>query len=117
VPRAVGEAARLHVLDHLAGDHEQDAVGEGARDCRSPARQSTRAAARDAPHDGQARHAEDCDAAERGLGARGVGVTARGRRVDGSGFSCFDTRAGAGVVLEVRTSPPGERGDARQSSA
>lgn len=47
----------------------------------------------------------DRDAAEaegRGMGLR---VVARGRREDHSGFCYFDTRDGAGVVLEVRNSP------------
>ena len=30
----------------------------------------------------------------------------RGQRPDGSGFVYFDTAAGAGVVLEIRKSPP-----------
>lgn len=46
----------------------------------------------------------DCDAAEARLAAQGVAVTARGRRADGSGFSYFETRADAGVTLEVRVS-------------
>lgn len=50
----------------------------------------------------------DCDHAE-AQARRGapVGVIARGRRADGSGFTYFDTRAGAGVVLEVRTTCAG----------
>lgn len=45
----------------------------------------------------------DCNAAERHMRGRGVGVIARGRRADGSGFTYFDTRdSGAGVTLEVR---------------
>ena len=36
--------------------------------------------------------------------AAGVGITARGRRADGSGFCHFDTRDGAGIKLEVRKS-------------
>ncbi|MFF9813543.1 VOC family protein [Streptomyces sp. NPDC014006] len=35
-------------------------------------------------------------------GRLGLGVLAPGRRADGSGFCYFDTREGAGVVLEVR---------------
>jgi methylmalonyl-CoA/ethylmalonyl-CoA epimerase len=46
----------------------------------------------------------DLDAAERTLAARGTATTARGRRANGSGFAYFDTRDGAGVVLEVRKS-------------
>ena len=34
-----------------------------------------------------------------GMRAAGVGITARGRRADGSGFCYFDTRDGAGVTL------------------
>jgi catechol 2,3-dioxygenase-like lactoylglutathione lyase family enzyme len=46
----------------------------------------------------------DCDRAEVQMRERGVEVIARGRRADGSGFSYFDTRDGAGVTLEVRRS-------------
>ena len=46
----------------------------------------------------------DRDAAEAQGRALGLGVTARGKREDGSGFAYFDTRAGAGVVLEIRKS-------------
>ena len=42
------------------------------------------------------------DAAEAQGRALGLGVIARGKREDGSGFAYFDTRAGAGVVLEIR---------------
>lgn len=44
----------------------------------------------------------DLDAAERLVAERGAATTARGRRANGSGFAYFDTREGAGVVLEVR---------------
>lgn len=44
----------------------------------------------------------DRDAAEAKGQALGLNVTARGKRVDGSGFAYFDTREGAGVVLEIR---------------
>lgn len=44
----------------------------------------------------------DCDEAEAQARQAGVVPTARGRRADRSGFTYFDTRAGAGVVLEVR---------------
>jgi len=44
----------------------------------------------------------DRDAAEATARALGLGVTARGKRADGSGFAYFDTRAEAGVVLEIR---------------
>ncbi|MNY19012.1 Glyoxalase-like domain protein [compost metagenome] len=46
----------------------------------------------------------DRDAAEAAARDLGIGVTARGARADGSGFAYFDTRAQAGVVLEVRKS-------------
>lgn len=46
----------------------------------------------------------DCAAAETEGRARGLGVTARGWRADGTGFVYFDTRNEAGVVLEVRKS-------------
>jgi len=49
----------------------------------------------------------DRDAAERDARALGLGVIARGRRADGSGFAYFDTRAGAGVTLEIRKTPAG----------
>jgi catechol 2,3-dioxygenase-like lactoylglutathione lyase family enzyme len=44
----------------------------------------------------------DCERAEATARALGIGVTARGRRADGSGFVYFDTRSDAGIVLEVR---------------
>ena len=44
----------------------------------------------------------DRDAAEADARSLGLGVTARGKRADGSGFAYFDTRASAGVVLEIR---------------
>lgn len=47
----------------------------------------------------------DRDAAEAEGRRLGLGVVARGRREDGSGFCYFDTRADAGVVLEVRRTP------------
>lgn len=50
---------------------------------------------------------EDRDRAEAQARALGLGVTARGKRGDGSGFAYFDTREGAGVVLEIRKTPPG----------
>jgi catechol 2,3-dioxygenase-like lactoylglutathione lyase family enzyme len=46
----------------------------------------------------------DCDAGEARARAMGLDVIARGRRADGSGFSYFDTRSGAGTVLEIRKS-------------
>lgn len=47
----------------------------------------------------------DLAAAKAQVQARGVGVVAHGARADGSGFCYFDTRAGAGVTLEVRRTP------------
>lgn len=47
----------------------------------------------------------DLDRAEADGRALGLGVVARGVRADRSGFCYFDTRADAGVVLEVRKSP------------
>ena len=44
----------------------------------------------------------DLDGAEALAAARGTGTLARGRRGNGTGFAYFDTREGAGVVLEVR---------------
>jgi catechol 2,3-dioxygenase-like lactoylglutathione lyase family enzyme len=44
----------------------------------------------------------DCDRAEQDAVAAGLHVTSHGRRVDGSGFTYFDTAPAAGVVLEVR---------------
>ncbi len=44
----------------------------------------------------------DRDAGEAQGRALGLAVTARGKREDGSGFAYFDTREGAGVVLEIR---------------
>lgn len=44
----------------------------------------------------------DRDAAEAAGRRMGLEVTARGKRADGSGFAYFDTRAEAGVVLEIR---------------
>lgn len=48
----------------------------------------------------------DRDAAERRGRELGLDVISRGRRADGSGFSYFDTLAGAGVTLEIRKTPP-----------
>lgn len=47
----------------------------------------------------------DRDAAEAEGRALGLKVVARGRKEDLSGFCYFDTRADAGVVLEVRKTP------------
>jgi catechol 2,3-dioxygenase-like lactoylglutathione lyase family enzyme len=46
----------------------------------------------------------DADAAER---EAAVTPLMRGRRENGSGFTYFDTAARAGVILEIRQSPPG----------
>lgn len=46
----------------------------------------------------------DCDTGEAAGRAVGLEVLARGRREDGSGFTYFDTRADAGVTLEIRHS-------------
>jgi catechol 2,3-dioxygenase-like lactoylglutathione lyase family enzyme len=45
----------------------------------------------------------DANAAEAQVGARPL---MRGRRPDGSGFTYFDTAEAAGVILEIRQSPP-----------
>src|SRR3954447_24599576 len=45
----------------------------------------------------------DADAAERQVAAEPL---MRGRRENGSGFTYFDTAEQAGVVLEIRQSPP-----------
>jgi methylmalonyl-CoA/ethylmalonyl-CoA epimerase len=45
----------------------------------------------------------DADAAEREVAATPL---MRGRRENGSGFTYFDTAQAAGVVLEIRQSPP-----------
>jgi methylmalonyl-CoA/ethylmalonyl-CoA epimerase len=45
---------------------------------------------------------DDRDEAEVRGRELGLAVTARGKRADGSGFAYFDTREGAGVVLEIR---------------
>ena len=48
----------------------------------------------------------DADAAEAEVGARAQPLM-RGRRTNGSGFTYFDTAEQAGVILEIRQSPPG----------
>jgi methylmalonyl-CoA/ethylmalonyl-CoA epimerase len=48
----------------------------------------------------------DADAAVEDARALGVAPLMSGRRPDGSGFTYFDTAAAAGVVLEIRQSPP-----------
>lgn len=47
----------------------------------------------------------DRDNAEAEGRALGLGVIARGRRTDLSGFCYFDTQEEAGVVLEIRNTP------------
>jgi methylmalonyl-CoA/ethylmalonyl-CoA epimerase len=47
----------------------------------------------------------DLDGGEAQGRAMGLGVIGRGARADRSGFCYFDTRAEAGVVLEIRKSP------------
>lgn len=49
----------------------------------------------------------DADAAVEQAAALGVAPLMSGRRPDGSGFTYFDTADAAGVVLEIRQSPPG----------
>ena len=49
---------------------------------------------------------EDADAGEAAATTMALGVLMSGRRDDGSGFTYFDTAARAGVILEVRQSPP-----------
>jgi catechol 2,3-dioxygenase-like lactoylglutathione lyase family enzyme len=49
----------------------------------------------------------DADAADADAAARGVDVLMRGRRTNGSGFTYYDTADRAGVILEIRQSPPG----------
>jgi len=51
----------------------------------------------------------DCDAAEAEGVAGGLLVKMRGRRHNRSGFTYFDTADKAGVVLEIRATPPGAR--------
>jgi catechol 2,3-dioxygenase-like lactoylglutathione lyase family enzyme len=48
----------------------------------------------------------DCNAAESAGVAGGLEVKMRGRRGNGSGFTYFDTADRAGVILEIRASPP-----------
>lgn len=45
----------------------------------------------------------DIDAGVDAGRAAGLGIIARGKRVDGGGFCYFDTRTEAGTVLEIRT--------------
>jgi catechol 2,3-dioxygenase-like lactoylglutathione lyase family enzyme len=48
----------------------------------------------------------DADAGDAQAAALGVAPLMRGRRDNGSGFTYFDTAERAGVVLEIRQSPP-----------
>jgi catechol 2,3-dioxygenase-like lactoylglutathione lyase family enzyme len=48
----------------------------------------------------------DADAADADAAARGLRPLMKGRRTNGSGFTYFDTAEQAGVILEVRQSPP-----------
>lgn len=48
----------------------------------------------------------DCNASEAEAVSGGLSVLMRGRRPNGSGFTYFDTAAKAGVVLEIRATPP-----------
>jgi len=50
----------------------------------------------------------DADAADATAAERGLTVLMRGRRTNGSGFTYYDTAAEAGVILEIRQSPPAE---------
>ena len=49
---------------------------------------------------------DDVDKEEARLRARGLQVLSSGRRLDGSGFTYFDTAEKAGVVLLIRQNPP-----------
>jgi methylmalonyl-CoA/ethylmalonyl-CoA epimerase len=51
---------------------------------------------------------QDADAADAEAAERGLAVLMKGRRSNGSGFSYYDTADQAGVILEIRQSPPGE---------
>lgn len=48
----------------------------------------------------------DFDASETRARELGLGVISRGRRDDATGFSYFDTRGEAGIVLEIRKAQP-----------
>ena len=48
----------------------------------------------------------DADAADARAAELGIAPLMRGRRANGSGFTYFDTAKRAGVVLEIRQSPP-----------
>jgi len=49
---------------------------------------------------------DDVDKEEVRLRAQGLQVLSSGRRLDGSGFTYFDTAEKAGVVLLIRQNPP-----------
>lgn len=49
---------------------------------------------------------EDIEAEDRQAAALGLRALNLGRRDDGSGFTYFDTYDQAGVILEIRQSPP-----------
>jgi len=49
---------------------------------------------------------DDVDKEEARLRAQGLQVLSSGRRLDGSGFTYFDTAEKAGVVLLIRQNPP-----------
>jgi hypothetical protein len=51
--------------------------------------------------------APNCDTGEAEGLAAGLKVKMRGRRSNGSGFTYFETAAQAGVILEIRATPPG----------
>jgi 4-hydroxyphenylpyruvate dioxygenase-like putative hemolysin len=48
---------------------------------------------------------DDVDEEEARLKEKGLRVLSSGRRVDGSGFTYFDTSNSAGVVLLIRQNP------------
>jgi methylmalonyl-CoA/ethylmalonyl-CoA epimerase len=50
-------------------------------------------------------HVEDVDQAEKEGQDTGLNVLVNGRRAEGGGFTYFDTRNEAGVVLEIRSVP------------
>ena len=49
---------------------------------------------------------DDADAGQAAATEMGMDVLMSGRRDDGSGFTYFDTAERAGVILEIRQSPP-----------
>jgi catechol 2,3-dioxygenase-like lactoylglutathione lyase family enzyme len=48
----------------------------------------------------------DADAADADAASRGLRALMKGRRANGSGFTYYDTAERAGVILEIRQSPP-----------